>query len=163
MVNETIIEDNDLIVLAPKRAFVQGQLVIIPKSNPVILEQVSDDIIKKVFQVANKMSSTLFESTGCQGTNIIIQNGVAAGQINEVFSVNIIPRTENDNLKLEWEPKQASPEDLELSLKSFKSVKEQETQNKIIEEKKKIIEQKKEEIMKPDEHNYLIKSMSRQP
>lgn len=163
MNNELIIEDKEVSVIAPKRAFAPGHLVVIPKSNEIILEQVNDESIKKIFQVANKLSSVLFDALGCEGTNILIQNGIPAGQINEVFSVSIIPRKDGDELKLDWEPKQASQEELEASMKRFKAFVEEEAQKKMIEEKKKVIEQKKEEVIKPDSENYLIKSIIRQP
>ena len=163
MINETIVEDNDVIVLAPKKSFVAGQLSIIPKTKEMILEQVGDESIKKIFQVANKLSSVLFDATGCQGTNILIQNGVPSGQINDVFSVSVIPRKENDSLSLEWTPKQASNEELDFVVKKFKLADEEEVQKKMLAEKKNKFMEKEEDVMKSDEDNYLIKSLRRQP
>lgn len=164
MEQEIILQDNDISVLAPKKAVVKGHLVIIPNQEMVILEQIPEELIAKMFQVANKLSSVLFDNLGCQGTNIIIQNGVPAGQINNVFSINIIPRFENDGLNLEWEPKKASEEELESSLKKLSSSEEEERQKKVVHENKSKAEKPKDDnVIKAEKDNYLTRSIERLP
>ena len=62
---------------------------------------------------ANKMSIILFELLKVHGTNIIINNGVPAGQKIPHISIDILPRRTEDNLKLDWTLKQAAPEALD--------------------------------------------------
>ncbi|PIN81674.1 hypothetical protein COV13_00560, partial [Candidatus Woesearchaeota archaeon CG10_big_fil_rev_8_21_14_0_10_32_9] len=88
METELITQDEDIMVLVPRKAIVPGQIIIAPIQDIVVLEQVPDALLQKMMQIANKMSSLLFETLKCHGTNILIQNGVAAGQINK-FSINI--------------------------------------------------------------------------
>ena len=66
------------------------------------------------------MSTTLFERMQVNGTNVIAQNGIAAGQKIAHFAINVIPRTENDGLGFNWQPVELSEEELatvELQLK----------------------------------------------
>lgn len=165
MQSEVLLEDNDVFVLLPQNAITKGHMIIVPKEKYPILEAVPEELMKKMFQSANKISSILFETLQCHGTNILIQNGPPAGQINPQFSINVIPRYENDDLKFEWTPKPASQEDLEEVVKSFKSIEEEENKDKYIEEQKKTASKKEVEEIKEDEdgeeENYLSKSLDR--
>jgi diadenosine tetraphosphate (Ap4A) HIT family hydrolase len=61
-----------------------------------------------LFAVANDISVRLFEKMNISGTNIIVNNGVAAGQTVPHFMLNIIPRKENDGLDFQWPTKPVS-------------------------------------------------------
>src|SRR3990167_4153033 len=97
-----------------------GHCFIMPKNHYPIIEQVPDSEIARLFQVSNKVSSAIFESLGAQGTNIFVANGIPAGQTVAHFTINVIPRKENDGINLQWQPKQLSEEEMstvELKLK----------------------------------------------
>ena len=167
METELITQDEDIMVLVPRKAIVPGQIIIAPIQDIVVLEQVPDALLQKMMQIANKMSSLLFETLKCHGTNILIQNGVAAGQINK-FSINIIPRFENDNVVLEWEPKQVKPEQLDSAIANINLVDKKEDEAKFIQQQKTKVETKKVETITDktevkDKENYLIKSLNRLP
>lgn len=165
----TIMKDEDITVIAPTRAIVKGQLTVIPNKEYLIVEQIPQNVFSKMFQIANRLSSILFDTLGCQGTNIIIQNGTAAGQISKVSSLSILPRYENDGLGLEWTPTPANEENLKISLERFKSIDEEELDIKLLQDQKNKIEAtKKEEIINNNsddesKENYFLKSMDRLP
>jgi histidine triad (HIT) family protein len=158
-----LFEDDDIaIILAPKPA-VAGHAWLVPKKHAAILEQVPDPVVGKLLDKANKVSIAVFETLGAQGTNIIISNGVAAGQAENHCAVNVLPRRENDGLDFTWQTKQLSEEEMstiELKLKD-------ETKNigAFEQEKPKPKEAPKpEEIKKAeDEINYLIEQLKRVP
>ena len=52
------------------------------------------------------------QAVSAQGLNIFIANGAIAGQKVDHIVVHIIPRFENDNIELSWEPKKISNEDM---------------------------------------------------
>lgn len=156
-----IYEDEKVIAFIKEKPSALGQITLVSKEHFPILEQVPDFIVDHLLVIANKLSSALFDSLNIQGTNILINNGVTAGQKHSHFSINIIPRTENDNINLEWKPKQLDEEEMstvELKLKehtahigAFEKEKKQES----------IPETKKEVIQ--DEENYLVKQLRRIP
>ena len=154
-----IYEDNEVAAFLEEKPAVPGQITLLPKKHFPILEQLTDKLIGHILVISNKLSSALFDSIGCHGTNILINNGIAAGQKHSHFSLNIVPRTENDNIDLEWQPKQLSEE--EISTTELK-LKENTTSVGIIEkEKEKPIEiEKKEEVIKGKD-NYLLKHLRR--
>jgi len=97
-----------------------GHCFVIPKNHYPIIEQVPDEELSQLFSVANKISSSIFESLKMQGTNIFVANGIPAGQTVAHFMINVIPRQENDGINLQWKPKQLTEEEMstvELKLK----------------------------------------------
>lgn len=163
--SKKIYEDEDTLVILDVNGALPGHCFVLPKEHYPILEQVPDFIIAKLFSIANKISSTLFESLNIQGTNIFVANGVAAGQTVAHFTINVIPRKENDGINLQWQPKQLNEEEMstvELKLKEG-------TKNIGYFEKKKPGAAKKETkektvtISDEEEENYLIKSLKKIP
>ena len=97
-----------------------GHCFVMPKNHYPIIEQVPDAEIGRLFNISNRISSAIFESLGAQGTNIFVANGIPAGQTVAHFTINVIPRRENDGINLQWQPKQLSEEEIstvELKLK----------------------------------------------
>src|SRR3989338_3155345 len=97
-------DDNAIAAMSPEPAS-RGHALVMPKEHFTILEQVPDFIAGRLFALANKISTAMFETLRVSGTNIIIENGSAAGQKIAHLSINIIPRSENDGLGFNWMPK----------------------------------------------------------
>jgi histidine triad (HIT) family protein len=117
----------------------------------------------KLLDKANKVSIAVFETLGAQGTNIIVNNGVAAGQTANHCVVHVLPRRENDGLDFTWQTKQLSEE--EMSTVELKLKDEAKNVGVFEQEKPKPKEAPKpEEIKKAeDEINYLIEQLKRVP
>lgn len=162
-----VYEDEQIFVMHAPKPATFGHLLVLPKNHYMIIEQMPDYEVGEMFEKVNKISTAVFENIGAQGTNIILQNGVAAGQTSSHLMIHIIPRREGDNLNLAWQPKQLSEEEMstvELQLKDF-------TNNIGSFEKKpsKPVEVKTEEVEQISEdddgegENYLIKQLRRIP
>lgn len=160
---DILYEDDTVVVVIPEKPAVAGHVVVAPKQHAPIFEAIPDFVIAHMGVVANKLSIALFEGLKAGGTNVIIQNGVAAGQQVPHVEMHVIPRRQDDKLPLEWEPKQLAPEQVS------------ELEQKIKEEAKNIgpfqLEAKKpleikediEKIEHGEETNYLIKQLERIP
>ena len=138
-----------------------GHCFVMPKNHYPIIEQVPNIEINRLFQVSNRISSAIFESLGVQGTNIFVANGIPAGQTIAHFTINVIPRKENDGINLQWQPKQLSEEEMstvELKLK-------EQTKNISMEkeEKKAKVQAPKPVILSDEEEEYFSKQMRRLP
>jgi diadenosine tetraphosphate (Ap4A) HIT family hydrolase len=161
-----IYEDEICVGVLSKKPASICHVVLFPRKHYTILEQVPDNEIGHMLIVSNKISRAMFESLNIQGTNIFIENGIPAGQTEPHFLINIISRTENDDVKLGWEPKQMSEEQmstLELQYKQHTDgvVFSAETKKPEIQK-----EEKKEEIKQKDadgEENYMIKYFNKIP
>ncbi|MBW2982115.1 HIT domain-containing protein [Candidatus Woesearchaeota archaeon] len=160
---ERIYEDDKILAILHPRPASKGHVLVFSKKHYNILEQIPDFELGDLFKKLNKISIAAFEGVKAQGTNIIIQNGVAAGQEIPHVCVHIIPRNENDGLNFQWQPKQLTEEEMstvELTLK-----KEAEGIGSFQKEEKKepVKLDKKAEKLKDDEENYLIKKLTRIP
>lgn len=139
-----------------------GHCFVMPKNHYSIIEHVPDIEIGRLFNVSNRISSAIFESLGVQGTNIFVANGIPAGQTVAHFTINVIPRKENDGINLQWQPKQLSEEEMstvELKLKE---------QTKNIghfekEEKKPKVHAPKPAVISDEEEEYFARQMRRLP
>ena len=163
---EKIYEDEKMIAVMHPNPAALGHVLVFPKKHYQIVEQIPDYEIADLFKKINKISIAVFEGARTQGTNIIVQNGVAAAQKIPHVCFHVIPRTENDGLNLQWQPKQLTEEEMstiELKIK-------EETANIggfETEEKKEPIKLEKSaekiEEKEGEEENYLIKQLRRIP
>jgi len=118
--SKKIYEDDLVLAILDVNGANPGHCFVLPKNHYPILEQVPEPEVSKLFQVANKISSAIFENLGVQGTNLFITNGVPAGQTVAHFTIHVIPRMENDGVNLQWQPKQLTEEEMstvELKIK----------------------------------------------
>ena len=118
--SKKIFEDELTLAVLDVNGANPGHCFVMPKNHYPIIEQVPDIEIARLFQVSNKISSAIFESLGAHGTNIFVANGIPAGQTVAHFTINVVPRKENDGINLQWQPKQLSEEEMstvELKLK----------------------------------------------
>jgi diadenosine tetraphosphate (Ap4A) HIT family hydrolase len=111
--NNILAETDEFTIALAIEPSVNGHIQIFSKEHSAIIEQIPDETLGKMMSAANKVSMLLFEVLKVHGTNIMINNGVPAGQKVAHFSIDILPRRTDDNLKLDWTLKQATPEALE--------------------------------------------------
>ena len=117
---EVIINGKSIVAAMHPMASVKGQVIVVPKEHFTILEQIPDELLGELFNAANQASTAIFEALGVSGTNVFVENGTAAGQKVPHFSVNLVPRTDQDGLDFSWNPKQITEDEMstaELQLK----------------------------------------------
>lgn len=154
-------EDEQVVVAIKDTVVTPGQISVFPKQHFTILEMVPEKILEHCAVLSKKVSISIFEGFGSQGTNIVVRNGLGAGQNVPHFSIEIIPRQEGDNLNLQWEAKQLMEDEMESAYVLLKehaakpeekvksSGKEEAVSGKVVEEEGK--------------ENYLLKSLRRLP
>ena len=160
--SKKIYEDEYVMAVLDVNGAVPGHCFIMPKSHYPIIEQVPDIEIGRLFQASNKISSAIFESLGAQGTNIFIANGIPAGQTVAHFTINVIPRKENDGINLQWQPKQLNEEEIStVELKLKEQTKNMGHFEK--EEKKPRVHAPKTASLSEEEEEYFTTQMRRLP
>lgn len=156
-------EDDKVEVHLPQTAFCPGHLFVQCKGDALILEEVHTEMLKHAMFIANQMSSVLFEALQCQGTNILLQNGLDAGQADEAVIIHVIPRWEDDDLDLSWENSKSSDVELEDALSSYKFVEKNQKDEEYLAKKKQEVEGsqrgKAEKIQ--GEEDYYVKQLRR--
>jgi len=157
---QILFEDKEVVIAVRDLVLTPGQITVFPKKHVPILENVEDPILKKCAVFANKVSTAVFESFGSGGTNILIKNGLGAGQTMPHFGIEIIPRQEGDNLQLVLEGKPLAEDEQErtvLLLQEALAAPSKNEEVERLEDKKEILKQKE------GQENYLVKSQRRIP
>ena len=152
--------DEFAVAFVKETAAVPGQLTVVPREHFTILELVPEDVFQHCILLANKLGMAVFDAFGCQGTNIFIQNGVSAGQKVPHFSIEVIPRRENDGVNLQWQGKQLLEEEMDSAVLILKDGLESRSSEK----KVPVVEENKEPLKEETgKNNYLLKSIRRLP
>ncbi len=170
--SEIIYEDDEVVVAIKDLVLTPGQITVFPKEHFTILEMVPDRILEKCISIANKVSIAIFDSLGCQGTNFLVQNGLGAGQIVPHFSIEIIPRLENDHLDLRWDTKPLPEDEMETTLMTLgKTLQEMDQEilaekaarEKPISEKSEVNKLDADVAKEKNKDNYLLRSIKKIP
>lgn len=166
--SKKVYEDDSLLVILHPKPSALGHLVLMPKEHLPIFENIPDELVNHMFNVASKLSASIFASMGVQGTNIFMQNGVPAGQTVPHVMVHIIPRAENDGVGLVWSPKTLDEEEMstiELKIKEeTKGIMAQGGEEKIIAAASVAPHEKtQEQAPEKGDENYLLKQLERIP
>lgn len=103
--------EHSFVMLSPEPA-VNGHVVIVPKKHAPILELCPDFVVGDMFVLAQKVQKSIIEALGAQGTNVLVQNGVASGQRHNHAMIHVLPRFESVSLELGWNPTPSAPDDL---------------------------------------------------
>ena len=88
----TIYEDGDFRVILDISPAEPGHALILPKEHYANLMELPEDMAVKVMVLAKKIASQMMEKLGCDGVNLVQNNGEAAGQTVFHFHMHIIPR-----------------------------------------------------------------------
>ena len=138
--NYTLYEDSNFLAFLDINPASKGHTIVFPKEHYQVLAQIPEKLIEKLFNIANKMSSIIFETVQAEGTNIFVANGQAAGQNSPHAIIHIIPRFRDDNLGLIWEPKKGDDNELN-ELQSI--IKNKASSIEIKKEKPKVVKKQK--------------------
>ena len=98
----TLYEDDDFGVILDAGPASKGHALILPKEHYKNLYELDDEIAAKALVLAKKMITKLTDVLGCDGYNIVQNNGEVAGQTVFHFHIHLIPRYEGDEVGLGW-------------------------------------------------------------
>ncbi|MBQ7707512.1 MAG: HIT family protein [Lachnospiraceae bacterium] len=98
----TIYESNDFKCILDVAPANRGHALIIPKEHSDNIYELDAEMAAKVFSFATVAAKAIKEETGCDGLNIIQNNGEVAGQTVNHFHMHIVPRFKDDEVKVTW-------------------------------------------------------------
>lgn len=109
----TLYEDDDFRVILDASPAAKGHALILPKEHYANLYELDDELAGKALVLAKKMITKLTGILGCDGYNIVQNNGEAAGQTIFHFHIHLIPRQKDDGVMLGWKMGELTEEDKE--------------------------------------------------
>lgn len=107
--SKKVYEDENVIAILDVNPANPGHILIMPREHYSIMPQIPEEEIGHIFMVAKALSNASLRALEVQGSNIIVANGVAAGQRAQHFMVHLIPRKENDGVNFQI-PQKTIPE-----------------------------------------------------
>ena len=109
----TLYEDEDFRVILDANPASKGHALIIPKEHYANLYELDDTLAGKAMILAKKMINRLTDVLGCDGYNLVQNNGECAGQTVFHFHLHLIPRYKDDGVGIGWKLNELTEEDRE--------------------------------------------------
>ena len=98
----TLYEDEEFRVILDLGPATKGHALILPKEHAADIYSIDEELAGKAFKLAKKITTRLKDVLGCDGYNIVQNNGEVAGQTVFHFHMHLIPRYENDGAGIGW-------------------------------------------------------------
>lgn len=118
--SNTIYEDDTFQAILDIAPAAKGHTILLVKQHTPNLFETEDSILSKALPVAKKIAVGLKKALGCDGVNILQNNGTSAGQSVFHLHIHIIPRYEKDGLVIPWNTKTYTDGEAELLAKKIK-------------------------------------------
>ena len=97
----TIYEDDDFKVFMDVAPATKGHALVVPKQHCANIYEIEPELLGKAAKTAQKVIKHATKVLGCNGYNIIQNNGEVAGQTVFHFHMHLVPRYEKgDNADL---------------------------------------------------------------
>jgi histidine triad (HIT) family protein len=93
----------------------RGHLLVIPRAHSRDLHEIGQDDLAACAATAKRMAAQVLDRLGADGVNLLNAAGPAAWQTVFHFHIHVIPRYDDDPLKLPWVPGPGDMEQIEAT------------------------------------------------
>ena len=108
----TIFDNHEFRVILDKFPSGKGHVLILTKEHFDNIYDMDADTAGKLFALATEVARAIKNIIGCEGLNILQNNGAVAGQTVMHFHLHLIPRFAGDALDFHWPTQSFSDEEL---------------------------------------------------
>lgn len=116
----SIYEDEDFKVILDAAPATKGHALILPKKHAADLYEVDEETAAKILPLAKKIAKKQKEALGCDGLNIVQNNGEEAGQTVFHLHVHLIPRYKGKDQILTWSHETFTDEEIKEITEALK-------------------------------------------
>ena len=109
----TLYEDSNFIVFLDIAPATKGHCLVVPKAHYPTLLDMPTQLLQEGIGLAQKVMGHLSQVLGCDGYNLVQNNGQAGGQTVDHFHIHLIPRYAKDDAFPLWKSKEVSSEEIE--------------------------------------------------
>ena len=117
-----VYEDADFLVILDRYPSKIGHCLILPKIPAKDIFDLDDKSAQGLYKLAKRIAYAIRAATGCDGINILQNNGSCAGQVIFYFHLHIIPRFNEDDIQIIKEAKNYETADFEILAEKIKFV-----------------------------------------
>lgn len=98
--SNAIYEDDNFKAILDISPASRGHVILLPKTHAANLYELPEEYCGKIMGVAKKCAAAMTKTLHCAGLNVLQNNGEIAGQTVFHLHVHLIPRYENDRIKI---------------------------------------------------------------
>lgn len=102
--SQTVYEDEYFKAIMDISPSAMGHVIILSKNHAEDIFEMTEEDLSRGLIVARKVARAVKDATGCDGVNILQNNGKAANQTVFHYHIHVIPRFNDDTIKIKWEP-----------------------------------------------------------
>ena len=105
-------EDERTVAFMDINPATRGHALVIPRRHAANLLEIEAQDLAATIAAAQRLARTVSERLGADGVNLLNSCGPAAWQTVFHFHIHVIPRYEDDPLRLPWTPSAGDPDDI---------------------------------------------------
>jgi histidine triad (HIT) family protein len=109
---EIVQEDEHTVAFMDINPWTRGHALVVPRTHSKNLLEIGDDDLARTMAAVKRLAARMREALGCDGINLLNSTDPAAWQTVFHFHVHVIPRYDDDPLKLPGSPMDVGEEEL---------------------------------------------------
>jgi histidine triad (HIT) family protein len=109
---QIVAEDERTVAFMDINPATRGHALVIPRQHSRDLFEIDREDLQAVIVAAQGLARRMVERLDADGVNLLNSNRPAAWQTVFHFHVHVIPRYDDDPLKLPWTPRPGDPEEI---------------------------------------------------
>ena len=94
--SSVVYEDNDVVAFLDISQATKGHTLVLPKKHYANLLEIEEEVLAKVIKVAKMIATSMQDSLGAKGFNLVNNCNEVAGQSVMHFHLHIIPRYDHE-------------------------------------------------------------------
>ena len=110
--SETIDSDERTVAFMDISPATAGHALVVPKEHSADLLEIGPEDLSATVLAAQRLAKRMKEVLGADGVNLINACGAAAWQTVFHFHIHVVPRYEDDPLKLPWVPEPGDSDEI---------------------------------------------------
>jgi histidine triad (HIT) family protein len=107
-----VAEDDRTVAFMDINPATRGHALVVPRAHTADLLAVAEDDLAACAAAAKRLAARAKDALGADGVNLLNSCGAAAWQTVFHFHVHVIPRYDDDPLKLPWIPRGADADEI---------------------------------------------------
>jgi histidine triad (HIT) family protein len=92
-----------------------GHTLVVPRTHATDLLDAAPEDVEEVATVAQRIARAAVDHLGADGVNLLQSTGAAAFQTVFHLHVHVVPRYEDDGIRLPWIPTPGRPEEIDAA------------------------------------------------
>jgi histidine triad (HIT) family protein len=105
-------EDDQTVAFMDLNPWTRGHALVIPRRHSRNIYDIEDEDLDRTVEAAKRLALTMRDRLGCDGVNLLNSSEPAAWQSVFHFHVHVIPRYEDDPLRLPGSPMDVGEDEL---------------------------------------------------